>query len=151
MLSGRYPGTAPVKLHFVPDQPSEEVIDRNGKEIITVLHAIVNISYKVGTGAQMASPEIDVSTPVHAYQEIRRKLLSLRKRKPTVDDNDTWRSLKRKREFAPPEVIKRLSNHDRIRKDGAGVMASVHVTESGKNMAVIFVSTPQSYGNLHLS
>ena len=101
----------------------------------------------------MASPEIDVSTSVHAYQEIRRKLLSLRKRKPTVDDNqsDTWRSLKRRREFAPPVVIKRLSDHDRIRKGGAGVMASVHVTESGKNMAVFFVSTLQSYGDLHLS
>lgn len=90
----------------------------------------------------MASAEIDVSTPVHAYQEIHRKLLSLRKRKPTVDDNQgaTWRSLKRRREFASPEVIKRLGDHDSIRKGGAGVIASLHVVESGKNMAVFFVS-----------
>lgn len=101
----------------------------------------------------MASPEIVVSTPVHAYEEIRRKLLSLRKRKPLVDDtqSDTWRSSKRRREFAPPEMIKRLSDHDNTRRAGAGVMTSVHVEESGKNMAVFFVSTSQGYGNLHPS
>lgn len=79
----------------------------------------------------MPATEIEFSTPVLAYQAIRRKLLSLRRRKPTADDNetDTGRQSKRRREFAPPDVIKRLNGDDNIRK--VAVVASVQVGENG--------------------
>ncbi|KAF8457400.1 hypothetical protein BGX38DRAFT_1139325 [Terfezia claveryi] len=79
----------------------------------------------------MPATEIEFSTPVLAYQAIRRKLLSLRRRKPTADDNETVteRQSKRKREFAPPDVIKRLNGDDNIRK--VAVVASVQVGENG--------------------
>ncbi|KAF8429254.1 hypothetical protein EV426DRAFT_584405 [Tirmania nivea] len=79
----------------------------------------------------MPAAEIEFSTPVLAYQAIRRKLLSLRRRKPTADDNETIteRQPKRRREFAPPEVIKRLNGDDNIRK--LALVASVQVGENG--------------------
>lgn len=80
------------------------------------------------------------SSPVIAYQAIRRKLLTIHRWKTTVDDDHesiSGRSSKRRREFAPPEVIKRLKGND----NGTGKIAGggiVHVGEDGK-MAVFWV------------
>ena len=88
----------------------------------------------------MPATEIEFLTPVLAYQAIRRKLMSLRRRKPTTDDNETiaGRQPKRRREFAPPEVIKRLNGDDNVCK--VAVVASVQVGENGT--AVFLVGTP---------
>ena len=83
----------------------------------------------------MSGVEIGVSTPVLAYLAIRRKLLTLRRKKPTADSDQG--SLKGHREFAPPGVIQRLNGED-VRK---GVMPNVHLVETGKTMAVFLVCT----------
>lgn len=86
----------------------------------------------------MPVAKIELSTPVLAYQAIRRKLVSLRRRRQTAgDETSTGRQSKRRREFAPPEVIKRLNGDDSIHK--VAVVASVQVGENG--IAVLLVGT----------
>lgn len=85
--------------------------------------------------------ETELSTTVHAYEAIYRKLLSFKRRQPSENESVCGKSSSRRREFTHPEVIQRLNGIDILRKERAGVKASLNVVENGGNMAVFLVGS----------
>ena len=80
------------------------------------------------------------STSIFAYESIRGRLLNIRRRKhsaPSLEDDATGRSNKRRRDFASPEVIKRLKESGPGGNQPAGI---IQVEElDGKISAILWV------------
>ncbi|KAF8467372.1 hypothetical protein BDZ91DRAFT_144886 [Kalaharituber pfeilii] len=99
----------------------------------------------------MSAVAVDISSPVHAYHAVHRKLLSLRRRKPSPAaaffqdeiEPSVERSSKRKKGFASPEVIQRLQHKDRVRSVSSGVTSSGIILVGDDGGMAVFVKSTQ--------